>query len=154
MVEAGQKNRQDIRIIARITSKSNFFFRRVASAHKHAARRKNSQGNGDGHLKNFGVLYRSAGEAWLSPMFDVVTTSIYRYQRYGGGPELEDRTLALKLFAGRHGSKAYPTTEELVQFGRKICEVSAPQDVLQRIADAMGTVLKDTKGDSRIPSAQ
>lgn len=30
-------------------------------------------------------------------MFDVVTTSIYTYTQYAGGPELEDRTLALKL---------------------------------------------------------
>ena len=29
---------------------------------------------------------------------------IYPYARYPGGPELEDRTLALKFFAGRHGS--------------------------------------------------
>jgi serine/threonine-protein kinase HipA len=83
--------------------------------------------NGDGHLKNFGVLYRSAEDAWLSPMFDVVTTSIYRYRRYDGGPELEDRTLALKLFAGRHQTKAYPTTEELIHFGRKICEGTPAQ---------------------------
>ncbi|MFO1261746.1 MAG: type II toxin-antitoxin system HipA family toxin [Rhodoferax sp.] len=108
--------------------------------------------NGDGHLKNFGVLYRSAGEAWLSPMFDVVTTSIYRYQRYAGGPELEDRTLALKLFAGRHGSKAYPTTEALVYFGRKICEVSDPPAVMRRIAKAMRQVLTDAKADTRIPA--
>lgn len=51
-------------------------------------------------------------------MFDVVTTSIYRYRRYDGGPELEDRTLALKLFAGRHQTRAYPATEELIRFGR------------------------------------
>lgn len=107
--------------------------------------------NGDGHLKNFGVLYRSANEAWLSPMFDVVTTSIYRYRRYAGGPELEDRTLALKLFAGRHQSKTYPTTDELLRFGRKVCEVSAPRDVLQRIAEALGSVLREAKGDSRVP---
>ena len=49
--------------------------------------------NGNAHLKNFGVLYRSAAEVWLAPMFDVVTTSIYKYTQYQGGPELEDRTL-------------------------------------------------------------
>ncbi len=38
-------------------------------------------------------------------MFDVVTTAIYTYTRYPGGPELEDRTLALKLFAGRHQAR-------------------------------------------------
>ncbi len=37
--------------------------------------------NGDAHLKNFGLLYRSATDAWLAPMYDVVTTTIYRYTR-------------------------------------------------------------------------
>ena len=32
--------------------------------------------NGDGHLKNFGVLYTGAADARLAPMFDVVTTAI------------------------------------------------------------------------------
>lgn len=107
--------------------------------------------NGDGHLKNFGVLYRSADDAWLAPMFDVVTTSIYRYTRYEGGPELEDRTLALKLFAGRHQTKAYPTTDELLDFGRRVCEVSQPLTVLRRIATAMEAVLLEAQGDERIP---
>lgn len=107
--------------------------------------------NGDGHLKNYGVLYRSAGDAWLSPLFDVVTTTVYRYTRYAGGPELEDHTLALKLFAGRHQSKAYPSTEELISFGRRVCEVSQPAQVLQRIAAAMHGVLRDARGDARIP---
>ena len=44
--------------------------------------------NGDAHLKNFGLLYRSSQDIWLAPMFDVVTTAIYRYTQYAGGPEL------------------------------------------------------------------
>ena len=107
--------------------------------------------NGDGHLKNFGVLYHSAADVRLAPMFDVVTTTIYRYTRYAGGPELEDRTLALKLFAGRHQSRAYPTTDELVAFGRRVCEVSDPGEVLQRIAVAMDDVLRKAARDARIP---
>ena len=31
--------------------------------------------------------------------------------------------MALKLFAGKHHSKAYPTTEELLQFGTEVCGV-------------------------------
>lgn len=38
--------------------------------------------NGDAHLKNFAVAYRNATHVWLAPMFDVVTTSIYKYRRY------------------------------------------------------------------------
>ena len=106
--------------------------------------------NGDAHLKNFGLLYRSAAQAWLAPLFDVVTTSIYKYTRYPGGPELEDRTLALKLFAGKRQTKAYPTTVELVDFGRRVCGVSQPAAVLARIAEAMHETLAESKGDSRV----
>ncbi|MBT9492495.1 MAG: type II toxin-antitoxin system HipA family toxin [Paucibacter sp.] len=109
--------------------------------------------NGDGHLKNFGLLYRAPGDAWLAPMFDVVTTSIYRYQQYMGGPDLEDRTLALKLFAGRGQTKAYPATQELLRFGREVCGVNRPEQVLQRIAEAMAQTLREAASDERIPNA-
>jgi len=109
--------------------------------------------NGDAHLKNFGLLYRSREEVWLAPMFDVVTTSIYKYTQSPGGPELEDRTLALKLFAGKHQTKAYPTTDELVDFGRRVCGVAQPADVIARIADAMGKTLDEAKGDTRVSAA-
>jgi serine/threonine-protein kinase HipA len=106
--------------------------------------------NGDAHLKNFGVLYRSWSEKWLAPLFDVVTTSIYRYTQYAGGPELEDRTLALKLFAGKGQTKAYPTTGELLAFGEKVCGVRDPRAVLRRIADGMGRALAEAETDDRI----
>ena len=109
--------------------------------------------NGDAHLKNFGVLYRSATEVWLAPMFDVVTTSIYKYTRYQGGPELEDHTLALKVFAGRHQTRAYPSAQELHDFGRRVCGVSQPARVLEAIAQAMHQTLEDAKGDARVPTA-
>lgn len=109
--------------------------------------------NGDGHLKNYGVLYRSAKEAWLAPMFDVVTTAIYRYARYDGGPELEDRTLALKLFAGKHQTRTYPTPEELLLFGSKVCEVSNPREVLHRINEGMHEAMRQARQDPRIPDA-
>ncbi|HYP84855.1 type II toxin-antitoxin system HipA family toxin [Variovorax sp.] len=109
--------------------------------------------NGDAHLKNFGLLYRSREDVWLAPMFDVVTTSIYKYTQSPGGPELEDCTLALKLFAGKHQTKAYPTTDELVDFGRRVCGVAQPADVIGRIADAMGKTLDEAKGDARVAAA-
>ena len=109
--------------------------------------------NGDAHLKNFGLLYRSADPAhiWLAPIFDVVTTSIYAYARSPGGPLLEDRTLALKLFAGRHHTKAYPTRDELLDFGRRICGLTQPARVLERIAEGMHETLEQARGDSRVP---
>ena len=109
--------------------------------------------NGDGHLKNFGVLYTSDADARLAPLFDVVTTSIYRYRRFEGGPELEDRTLALKLFAGKGETRAYPTTARLLEFGRRVCGVAQPAIALQRIADAMSKTLQAARTDERIPKA-
>ena len=109
--------------------------------------------NGDAHLKNFGLLYRSTADAWLAPMFDVVTTIIYKYTRYPGGPELEDRTLALKLFPGKHRTKAYPTTAELLDFGRRVCGVAQPAAVLERIAAAMHQTLAEARSDTRVGKA-
>lgn len=109
--------------------------------------------NGDGHLKNYGVLYTHADDARLAPLFDVVTTSIYKYTRYPGGPELEDRTLALKVFAGKGQSKAYPTTDELLHFGQRVCGVRQPREVLQRIAAAMRSALAAAGRDERIPKS-
>ena len=109
--------------------------------------------NGDGHLKNFGVIYSSQNDARLAPMFDVVTTSIYKYSRYDGGEDMEDRTMALKLFSGKHASKAYPTPEELLLFGRDVCGVSRPEQALERIGDAMASVLHRFRGDERIPAS-
>lgn len=109
--------------------------------------------NGDGHLKNYGVLYRTPKDIWLAPMFDVVTTSIYRYQRYGGGPELEDRTMALKLFSGKGQTRSYPDTAELLRFGRTVCGVERPGAVLEKIAQAMASVLDDARHDVRVPVA-
>ena len=104
--------------------------------------------NGDAHLKNFGLLYTEAGDARLAPMYDVVTTTIYKYQRPGGA-EAVDRTLALKLRAGRHGSRMYPIPAELLAFGREVCGVRRPKEVLDRIAQAMSETLAAAPSDGR-----
>ena len=106
--------------------------------------------NGDGHLKNFGVLYSGNHVVRLSPLFDVVSTAIYKYQRFDGGPELEDHTMALKLFAGPRGSKVYPSPVELLDFGRRICGVAAPRVVIERIAHGMAQTLDYSRTDHRI----
>lgn len=109
--------------------------------------------NGDAHLKNFGVLVHPDGVPRLSPLFDVVTTAVYTYTRFVGDDEQTDRTMALKLFAGKHHSKAYPTTEELLQFGTEVCGVVRPRVVLERIAEAMHETVAEAKGDARIPAS-
>ncbi|MFG6441035.1 type II toxin-antitoxin system HipA family toxin [Roseateles sp. LKC17W] len=109
--------------------------------------------NGDAHLKNFGVLVHPDGFPRLSPLFDVVTTAVYTYTRFVGDEEQTDRTMALKLFAGKHHSKAYPTTEELLQFGTEVCGVVRPRVTLERIAEAMHETLAEANGDARVPAS-
>ncbi|WP_255581980.1 type II toxin-antitoxin system HipA family toxin [Cupriavidus sp. AU9028] len=94
--------------------------------------------NGDAHLKNFGLLYTDpiSSAPALSPLFDVVTTTIYKYQNRHG-VELVDRELALKL----EKTRGYPDRKSLLAFGRQVCGVSKPEEVLERIGDAMADTL-------------
>lgn len=95
--------------------------------------------NGDAHLKNFGLLYETpvSGYPMLSPLFDVVTTTVYKYQNKHG-VELVDREMALKL----NRQRSYPTYSQMVEFGRTICGVARPDMVLERIADGMSQALE------------
>lgn len=85
-------------------------------------------GNGDAHLKNFGILYQGTSEnddAWLAPAYDIVTTRAY----------LPKDSMALLL----GGSKRWPTTEKLVKFGRVHCQLSDQhiKQIHHRIEDAI-----------------
>ena len=93
---------------------------------------------------------RSAQDARLFLLHDVVTTAIYRYTQYAGGPELEDRTLALRLFR-KSKTKGYPLPAELQHFGRAICGAAHPAAILQRIAQGLSETLNHAKIDARIP---
>lgn len=108
--------------------------------------------NGDAHLKNFGMLYTSASDVRLSPLFDVVTTTMYPYER-PGGIESVDRTMALKWRKGKHfASRSYPTTQELLDFGAEVCSLSNPHAVVQRVGAAMSDTLAAARSDERIAS--
>lgn len=107
--------------------------------------------NGDAHLKNFGVLYDTADSVRLAPMFDVVTTTIYRFTRMAGGPEYTDNTMALKLFAGKGQGRSYPLPQELLRFGREVCGVHDAGAVVHRAAQAMTDVLHEAQSDERVP---
>lgn len=104
--------------------------------------------NGDGHLKNFGVLY-DEDRVWLAPVFDVVTTTIYPYER-SSGIRVTDRTMALKLRRGK-GKKDYPMLEELVRFGTDVCRHKDAASVVERVRRAMSQVLQAHHGDERLP---
>jgi serine/threonine-protein kinase HipA len=104
--------------------------------------------NGDGHLKNFGLLYEHPGErrsVRLAPLYDVVTTSLYGATNPRTYITKYDRTLALSL----RKSKSYPDLPTLLSFGRDHCGVAHPQAVIDRIADSLSTTLKEYR--DRIP---
>ena len=106
--------------------------------------------NGDGHLKNFGLLYdhpQDLASIRIAPLYDVVTTSIYDIS--GGMTQITkyDRTLALKL--GK--TRSYPSRKTLLEFGKTICQVMHPQRNIERCADAMSETL-DAERDRIEPS--
>ncbi|MDB5961485.1 MAG: hypothetical protein JWP59_2779 [Massilia sp.] len=80
--------------------------------------------NGDAHLKNFGLLYThpDAGDASLSPQYDLVNTTVY----------LPRDTLALKM----NKSKSWPTRQALIEFGKQHCLVDAPADIIDSMCAA------------------
>jgi serine/threonine-protein kinase HipA len=96
--------------------------------------------NGDGHLKNFGLLHERPADpasVRLAPLYDVVTTSIYGFSNQKSGITKYDRTLALKL--GK--SQSYPDRKTFFEFAATACEVKHPEKVVERLADAMAATL-------------
>ena len=104
--------------------------------------------NGDGHLKNFGLLYEHPGDRQsvrLAPLYDVVTTSLYGVTNPRTYITKYDRTLALSL----RKSKSYPNLPTLLGFARDHCGVTQPEEVIERIADSLSATLKENR--ARIP---
>lgn len=96
--------------------------------------------NGDAHLKNFSLLYDSPnGDVRLSPLYDVVTTSIYEIQNPRTGATSTDNTMALNLFK----TKRYPSLSDLIRFGKTTCMLSHPQRIIERIEEIKLEVIKE-----------
>lgn len=103
--------------------------------------------NGDAHMKNFGLLYDSphdTASVRLSPMYDVVTTSVYDVENHRTGKVSQDRELALKF----NKSRNYPDRKALIAFGER-CNVLKPEHVLQRIDAGMTASLEANR--DRVP---
>ena len=88
--------------------------------------------NGDGHLKNFGLLYENCAEdadVWLAPAYDLVTTTVYQVNDIMG------------LLLG--GSKSWPKRKMLVQFGRSSCNLTESRcnELLSRVHIGMRRAL-------------
>jgi serine/threonine-protein kinase HipA len=99
-------------------------------------------GNGDAHLKNFGITYQhpSANDTVrLSPLYDVVSTTVYPSIP---GTSIVDRTLALRL--GR--DRRYPSRDTLLRFGKEVCHVMKPEAAIARIAEGMHKAWQDHSG--------
>jgi serine/threonine-protein kinase HipA len=81
-------------------------------------------GNGDAHLKNFGILYRDplGEDAHLAPAYDIVNTTAY----------LPDDTLALRLA----GSKSLFSSRLGILELASLCDISNPRARLQRLTHA------------------
>ncbi|WP_066342343.1 type II toxin-antitoxin system HipA family toxin [Azohydromonas lata] len=86
-------------------------------------------GNGDAHLKNFGLTYTwpGSGDVQLSPAFDIVNTTLY----------LPGDTLALKLAGGK---SIFAARLGLVDLARA-CEVSDPAAVIDTLIEAAHVVV-------------
>lgn len=87
-------------------------------------------GNGDAHLKNFGVLYTTpdANDARLAPAFDIVNTTAY----------IPEDGLALSL----GGNKSlFASRLTLLGFAEK-CEIKDPEGRIRRVLAAVESTLK------------
>ena len=82
-------------------------------------------GNGDAHLKNFGVLYDdpTSDDVWLAPAYDLVNTTAY----------IRDDSLALTL----GGSKSLSASRvHLLDFAKR-CEVDDPRSRILELLQAV-----------------
>jgi serine/threonine-protein kinase HipA len=86
-------------------------------------------GNGDAHLKNFGLTYTwpGSGDVQLSPTFDIVNTTMY----------LPNDTLALKLAADK---SLFASRLGLTELARA-CQVMDPAAEIDRLIDAAHAVV-------------
>ncbi|MBX9847422.1 MAG: type II toxin-antitoxin system HipA family toxin [Xanthobacteraceae bacterium] len=83
-------------------------------------------GNGDAHLKNFGVIYEDAvSPLRLAPVYDIVTTRAY----------LPKDAMALTL----NGSTSWPEKKALVALGQTRCNMRAEEvrKTIEQVADAV-----------------
>ncbi|MFJ3521103.1 type II toxin-antitoxin system HipA family toxin [Pseudomonas sp. NPDC090203] len=82
-------------------------------------------GNGDAHLKNFGLLYRDplGADAHLAPAYDIVNTTAY----------IEEDSLALRLA----GSKSLYASRLGILDLASTCNISKPRPRIRRLITAV-----------------
>ncbi|SDS05664.1 serine/threonine-protein kinase HipA [Pseudomonas sp. Z003-0.4C(8344-21)] len=87
-------------------------------------------GNGDAHLKNFGLLYSepTQRDAHLAPAYDIVNTTAY----------IPEDVLALDLAGNK---SIFASRQGLLEFAHT-CEVDQPKERIQRLLASVEVVLK------------
>ncbi|MDU8339637.1 HipA domain-containing protein, partial [Pseudomonas syringae pv. actinidiae] len=86
-------------------------------------------GNGDAHLKNFGLLYSdpTQRDARLAPAYDIVNTTAY----------IPEDVLALDLLGNK---SLFASRQGLLDFAQ-ICDVTRPEEVISGQLQALEQVL-------------
>jgi serine/threonine-protein kinase HipA len=86
-------------------------------------------GNGDAHLKNFGLLYSdpTQRDARLAPAYDIVNTTAY----------IPEDVLALDLVGNK---SLFASRQGLLDFAQ-VCDVARPEDVIREQLSALERVL-------------
>jgi serine/threonine-protein kinase HipA len=98
--------------------------------------------NGDAHLKNFSLMYDfPGGDVSLSPLYDVVTTTVYEITNPKTGATKTDNTMALNM----RKSKSYPLQDDLIEFGRSSCLVRHAAEIIERIQEMKYETYRDMK---------
>lgn len=86
-------------------------------------------GNGDAHLKNFGLLYADPAQrdARLAPAYDIVNTTAY----------LPEDVLALELMGNK---SLFASRQGLLDFA-EVCDVERPAEVIRAQLEALERIL-------------
>lgn len=86
-------------------------------------------GNGDAHLKNFGLLYSdpTQRDARLAPAYDIVNTTAY----------IPEDVLALDLLGNK---SLFASRQGLLEFAQ-VCDVARPEEVIREQLQALEQVL-------------
>jgi serine/threonine-protein kinase HipA len=98
-------------------------------------------GNGDAHLKNFGLLYTdpTQRDSRLAPVYDIVNTTAY----------IPEDSLALELA----GNKSFFAARQSILDFAATCDIEEPRERIRRLLAAVETVMnKNTEYAQRAPA--
>lgn len=87
-------------------------------------------GNGDAHLKNFGVIYTdtTSNDVRISPAYDIVCTTCY----------LRDDALALSLNGNQN---LFTARLDLIEFGKRSCGIDDPRARIAHLLTSMEAIV-------------